>query len=454
MSILFSDTGTTFSGETLMGFLLALVVLCLAFIIVLTVIVVRQRRQIARKNECIVRNASLYLGLIHKKDVPELSRRRPESELSQVELVSLMQLIRKMLYGFALILPAAPVMAQDNTDTTYVFRFVPTDDMFYEALGDNRTELERLEDAVEKYYDDILEGNIPIRVDGYCNSGGNRKTNLKLAKDRSNRVKSELITNFWVVENSFITKNHSGEGDYVLVRLVVPKNKLQAPSTPPEGEAKVTPDMNEEGKSNETVINKEKETPAEEPQTQSEAEQPATTETMQAPESLPTGEVGGAGSFSLRANLLRWATLTPDIGIEWRINRLWSILVHGSWTSWSWNDKDRRYALWEVSPEVRCYLGKERRGYLGAMYKAGSFNYKLSATGRQGDLMGGGITGGYGLRLNDALSLDFNLAVGCLHADYEKYEVIDGVRVRQGKESKNWWGPINAGVTLVWKMKN
>lgn len=41
MSILFSDTGTTFSGETLMGFLLALVVLCLAFIIVLTVIVVR-----------------------------------------------------------------------------------------------------------------------------------------------------------------------------------------------------------------------------------------------------------------------------------------------------------------------------------------------------------------------------------------------------------------------------
>ena len=86
------------------------------------------------------------------------------------------------------------------------------------------------------------------------------------------------------------------------------------------------------------------------------------------------------------------------------------------------------------------------------MYKAGAFNYKLSATGRQGDLMGGGITGGYGLRLNNALSLDFNLAVGCLHADYEKYEVIDGVRVRQGKESKNWWGPVGAGVTLVWQL--
>ena len=50
-------------------------------------------------------------------------------------------------------------------------------------------------------------------------------------------------------------------------------------------------------------------------------------------QSLPTREVGGAGSFSLRANLLRWATLTPDLGIEWRISRLWGILVHGSWTS-------------------------------------------------------------------------------------------------------------------------
>ena len=157
-------------------------------------------------------------------------------------------------------------------------------------------------------------------------------------------------------------------------------------------------------------------------------------------------------TLSLRANLLRWATLTPDVGIEWRITPSVGIAVNGSWTSWTWQDNARRYALWEVAPEVRYYMGKEKRGYLGAMFKAGQFNYKLSGTGRQGDLMGGGITGGYQLRLSDALSLDFNVAVGCLHADYEKYEVIDGVRVRRGNETKDWWGPINAGVTLVWKL--
>ena len=156
--------------------------------------------------------------------------------------------------------------------------------------------------------------------------------------------------------------------------------------------------------------------------------------------------------LSLRANLLRWATLTPDLGVEWRICPSWGIAVNGSWTSWSWNDKDRRYALWEVAPELRYYIGSEKHGYIGAMYKAGHFNYKLSETGRQGDIMGGGITGGYVLKLNNALSMDFSLGLGYIHADYDKYVVINGVRVRRGSETKNWWGPVSAGVTLVWNI--
>lgn len=164
----------------------------------------------------------------------------------------------------------------------------------------------------------------------------------------------------------------------------------------------------------------------------------------------PPNDGDGIGmELYVRANLLRWATLTPDVGIEVRADRSWGLLVNGSWTSWSRNNADRRYALWEVAPEFRWYLGRSKRGYVGVMYKFGSFNYKLSATGKQGDL-----TGGYLLRLNRSLSLNLSLGVGCLHADNEKYEVIDGVRVRQGKESKNWWGPVGAGVTLVWKMKN
>lgn len=158
------------------------------------------------------------------------------------------------------------------------------------------------------------------------------------------------------------------------------------------------------------------------------------------------------GSLALRANLLRWATLSPDLGIEWRISPNVGILVNGSWTSWSWDDKNRRYALWEVAPEVRWYLGEREAWYLGVMGKVGHFNYKFSETGRLGDIVGGGLTGGYMLRLNDAFSLDFGLGIGYLRADYDEYVVIDNVRVRSGEGSKNWWGPIHAGVTLVWTL--
>ena len=137
---------------------------------------------------------------------------------------------------------------------------------------------------------------------------------------------------------------------------------------------------------------------------------------------------------------------------EWRISPNVGILVNGSWTSWSWDDKNRRYALWEVAPEVRWYLGEREAWYLGVMGKVGHFNYKFSETGRLGDIVGGGLTGGYMLRLNDAFSLDFGLGIGYLRADYDEYVVIDNVRVRSGECSKNWWGPIHAGVTLVWTL--
>ena len=333
--------------------------------------------------------------------------------------------------------------AQERTDTTYTFRFMPQKDMFYVPWNSNEMELARLLECIESNKTDILGGKLPLFVDGYCNSLGSESENLATAKLRANRVKSELIVRAGIKEESFVTRNHSDSGDYVTVRITTTHSaQAQAPSTPPEGGAMVASDITPD----EAYINNKVENTS--------VEQDPATETQ----SLPSGEVGGARaqawtrSLSLRANLLRWATLTPDLGMEWRIHPSWGILVNGSWTSWSWNDKDRRYALWEVAPEVRYYIGKEKRGYLGAMFKTGEFHYKLSDTGKQGDLMGGGITGGYLLRLNDALSLDFSLALGYLNADYEKYEVIDGVRVRRGNDTKNWWGPVNAGVTLVWTL--
>lgn len=326
-----------------------------------------------------------------------------------------------------------PVIAQQKADTTCIFRFVPQKDMFYVPWKGNDTELARLLEYIENNKATILDGKLPLLVDGYCKSQGSKAENLATAKIRANRVKSELIIRAKIKEENFITHNHATEGDFVTVRLTVPVKETAV--TDAEAEARLAAEPTVAGRRERQKAEAEKTA-----QQNTLADTPSETK-------LTTDY-----HLSLRANLLRWATLTPDLGLEWRICPSWGIAVNGSWTSWSWSDKDRRYALWEVAPEVRYYMGEKKAWYLGAMFKAGQFNYKLSETGKQGDLMGGGITAGYQLRLNKALDLDFNLGLGYLNVDFEKYEVIDGVRVRRGNETKDWYGPINAGVTLVWKL--
>ena len=347
-----------------------------------------------------------------------------------------------------------PVIAQQPTDTTYIFRFVPNDDMFYVPWNGNDRSLHQLLNILEKNKKQLQAGQMYISVSSYAASANDILTSERMAYIRNNRIKSELITQGGLTEQMFVTDRAilSSYGKEKLRNVVV--------VTFPASVEKVAEIAGIEAARRVENYNKERSGKAERERQfieqaareKAEAERLAKEQAETERLAAEAAAKAKAHSLSLRANLLRWGTLTPDLGVEWRLNRHVGILVNGSYTSWTWNSNDRRYALWEIAPEARYYIGKEKRGYIGAIYKAGSFNYKLSEIGKQGNLMGGGLTGGYQLKLNKALNLDFSLALGCLHADYDKYIVIDGIRVRQGKETKNWWGPISAGVTLVWNI--
>ena len=377
-----------------------------------------------------------------------------------------------------------PVIAQQPTDTTYIFRFVPNDDMFYVPWNGNDRSLHQLLNILEKNKKQLQAGQMYISVSSYAASANDIQTSERMAYIRNNRIKSELITQGGLTEQMFVTDRAilSSYGKEKLRNVVVvtfPASVEKVAEIAGIEAARRVENYNKErsGKAERERLSIEQaarekaeaerlakeQAEREHLAAQEKARKQAETERLAAEreekERAETERLAAeaaakakAHSLSLRANLLRWVTLTPDLGVEWRLNRHVGILVNGSYTSWTWNSNDHRYALWEIAPEARYYIGKEKRGYIGAIYKAGSFNYKLSEIGKQGNLMGGGLTGGYQLKLNKALNLDFSLALGCLHADYDKYIVIDGIRVRQGKETKNWWGPISAGVTLVWNV--
>lgn len=391
---------------------------------------------------------------------------------------NIMDQLKRIAFTLLLALAVFPLSAQQDKvvdSEAYLFRFIADKDMFFSPWSGNGKELERLLAAIEKNRAAIESGWMYLYVASHCTSGRTEQSD-SVEKTRRNRVKSELITRGKVKEVHFVTdkkcpesyKTGDGEPRNVVIVLLPAgveevaelagadaATRVEAYDREVSGEAERERLASEKKREEERLageraeaerLAKERAAREKEETERLAAERQARPRAgVEAPRAVPH-------TFALCANLLRWATLTPDLGVEWRMNKRWSLLLNGTWTSWSWNDKDRRHALWEVVPELRYYIGKEKHGYLGTMFRTGQFNYKFSATGKQGDLMGGGLTGGYQLHLNRALSLDFSMEVGCTHAGFDKYRVIDGVRVRDGKGSKDYWGVNRLGVSLVWNL--
>lgn len=331
------------------------------------------------------------------------------------------RMIKKLLFLLLLSVVTSIGKAQNTTatDTSGIFRFVPGRNMFYVPYKDNKEALTRILGIIDRYREDILSGKITVSVDGYC-------TNPRIAKIRSNRVKTEMILKGGLLERCFTTANHCEKGDYVKVTI-----PILSPLLIEEGQG-VVADKNTEPEKD-TICNK--------------ADSVSTTTPN------PSSIRRGNGNIFLRANLLRWATLTPDLGVEYRIHGTWGILINGTYTDLGWKNKSRRYKLWKVSPEFRYYMGKEKRAFIGTMYHIGEFNYKLGETGKKGDYQGGGVTGGYLLPLCKALSLDFHGSLGYTRAEYDNYLRIGEVNVLREHKVKNYWGVNQLGVSLIWKLK-
>lgn len=325
---------------------------------------------------------------------------------------------------------------------TVTFRFRSAENMF--ALKGNEAELTRLYALVDTYREQIAAGEMPVYVDGYCASLPTMKENLTTAFIRANRVKSELITQKGLKEADFRTANYAtaynGDRDVVIVTLRIP-----APAKPqPKAEAP-------------TVVTVPTCVEPSRPVTEQPEPEPTPVAEI-APQPTPATVSAKPYCFAVRTNVLYDALLLPTLGVEWRINRDWSIKLDGSLSWWGGNS-DKVQKVWLLNPEVRRYLLRDRRFYVGAAGSYGEYNiykYPLGSlfpedTGYQGKLWSAGVTAGYQLYLSRRFSVDFNLGLGYTRSVYDSFTVTDGVRVVKGRNrAKNLFGPTQAGINLIW----
>ncbi len=451
-----------------------LLVTSLLVIILLIACLYYYKCRLQRSQEYLVRYINECMEL--RKQVPT-SRRSfhlDPPDITSKEFIKIIEnMLKRIIFLPLFALLALPLTAQEKGSGEYVFRFVPEKDMFYIPYRQNGSEMQRLCDSLSACMPQLGDGRMYVNVSSYAASSAGSLSARRMAYLRNSRVKTELITRMGLTEKMFVTDRIIPRaygtdslrnvvvvtfpaGVEKVARIVGKEAAMRVWTYNKEvsGDAEAERQAAEQSRQAEQLKQAERERlAAEQAKREQDAAEHRTAEQAFVPSDLQSDvpeHQDFQSALSLRFNLLRWATLTPDLGLEWRISRTWSILVTGSWTSWSWSDKRRRYALWELSPEVRHYIGKESRGYLGILYHLGEFNYHLGSTGKQGNLQGGSITGGYLLRLNKALSLDFSLGAGCTHADYDRYTLTDGVRVRHGSKTKNYWGINRLGITLQW----
>jgi hypothetical protein len=88
--------------------------------------------------------------------------------------------------------------------------------------------------------------------------------------------------------------------------------------------------------------------------------------------------------------------------------------------------------------------------FIGIEGHIAQFNFKFKDTGYQGEAIGGGLTGGYKLRLSKVLDIDFSLGLGYTQLKYDTYHRSREVMVlKEGRVKKDFFGPTQAGVSLV-----
>lgn len=353
------------------------------------------------------------------------------------------------------------------------FRFVPGNDMFYIPWAGNGQQLDALCALVDTCRAQIADGRIPIRVEGYCASSESRAENLRTAAIRSNRVKSELITRKGLKEADFITKNHAAaytdpEGasfrDMVVVTLRIPV-KAEADSDAAaraareraEAERLAAERAERDRLAAEQAARERAEAErlaAEQAERERLAAEEAARRTQAEPEPAPEKPY----CVAVRTNVLYDAMLLPTIGVEWRVSPDWGIKLDGSLAWWG-GSKDKVQKVWLLNPEVRRYLLRDRRFYVGASGSYGEYNlYKYPVgslfskdTGYQGSMWSAGLTVGYQLYLSRRFSVDFNLGLGYTRSEYDSFNRINAARVyKERDKSKNFWGPTQAGIHLVW----
>ena len=169
-------------------------------------------------------------------------------------------------------------------------------------------------------------------------------------------------------------------------------------------------------------------------------------------------------TWSIKNNLLYDATLTPNIGLEFRIGPRSTLQAFYGLNPWKWSDT-KKWRHWSLMPEYRYWLNKDKAPYLlgwftGVHALGGEFNVGgvkmpfgmmkwLENNRYEGWYVGGGLTLGHAWRLSERWRLEAAIGVGYIRLKYDQYEnEVCGDFV--GKDTYHYFGPTKLALNIAY----
>ena len=176
---------------------------------------------------------------------------------------------------------------------------------------------------------------------------------------------------------------------------------------------------------------------------------PFNSRNAQAQEALPR--------IALSSNLLSWATLAPNIGVEIYIGKKLSIAADGSYGMWNYSHTHSSMQTWSVGGEARYWLQTRqygfRRTYIGLSVRGGEYDHYNCSDGHRGEALLAGLIAGYRFTLPGNWFFDAGLGLGYIHTRYNRYFRNKRFKTYEfnGERTRNVFGLTNLHAIVIYR---
>ncbi len=168
---------------------------------------------------------------------------------------------------------------------------------------------------------------------------------------------------------------------------------------------------------------------------------------------LLTAAGANAQRVAIKTNALYWTTLSPNLGMELRLSRHYTLNIDAGFNPFKISDKFEPRFI-GISPEIRYWFDARPQShhFIGALALGSSYKFLLKDKQHDGSALGLGMTYGYSFVLGKRWSLETTIGAGLLKIKEKEFRKGDEIPEKVNR-SKYMFAPLKVGVSFVYIIK-